>query len=360
MASFLNAPYFSDEQAAFDQLEAIVWPDGIVCPHCGVIGNAAALNGVKDKKGRVRFGLKKCYACRKQFTVRVGTVFHASHAPLHIWFQAAFLLCSSKKGISSNQLHRTLGVTLKTAWFMARRLREAMAVFGMQPMMGGPGKPVEADETYIGNKRPKASKARGYAHKHDVVSLVERGENVRSHHVNDVNSATLRPILKAQIKADTMLMTDGSSVYRSIGKGWIAGSMATSISAIPTASRSSGSSASRVARTLRPAWCAISRAPWSARRPHWGLFLTLNEPTREMTREAATAGFYETGGMRFPKLQTYLSPTSLPVAGPSTRRSSTRGTPRGLFGSSGSITDHSKSVRSNRAIPISPDHSRED
>ena len=88
----------------------------------------AALAGVKDKKGRVRLGLKKCYACRKQFTVRVGTVFEASHVPLHIWFQAAFLLCSSKKGISSNQLHRTLGVTLKTAWFMSHRLREAMRV----------------------------------------------------------------------------------------------------------------------------------------------------------------------------------------------------------------------------------------
>jgi len=134
MASVLSEPYFTDEQAAFDRLEAIVWPDGIVCPHCGVVGKARALIGVKDKKGRERIGLKKCYGCRKQFTVRVGTVFEASHVPLHIWFQAAFLMCSSKKGISSNQLHRTLGVTLKTAWFMSHRLREAMKVLGMQPM----------------------------------------------------------------------------------------------------------------------------------------------------------------------------------------------------------------------------------
>jgi transposase-like protein len=218
MPSVLSQHYFTDEQAAFDQLEAIVWPDGIVCPHCGTVGKAAALTGVKDKKGRVRIGLKKCYACRKQFTVRVGTVFEASHVPLHMWFQAAFLMCSSKKGISSNQLHRTLGVTLKTAWFMSHRLREAMAVFGMRPMMGGPGKMVEADETFIGNKRPKARNARGYAHKHAVVSLVERGGKVRSTHVNDVNSATLRPILKAQIKADSMLMTDEASYYRSIGR----------------------------------------------------------------------------------------------------------------------------------------------
>jgi len=217
MASVLNVPYFSDEQAAFDRLEAIVWPEGIVCPHCGTVGKAGALSGVKDKLGRVRIGLKKCYACRKQFTVRVGTVFEASHVPLHIWFQAAFLLCSSKKGISSNQLHRTLGVTLKTAWFMSHRLREAMVVLQMEPF-GGKGKSVEAEETYIGNKRPKARNARGYAHKHAIVSLVERGGKVRSHHVNDVNSATLRPILKAQIAAASWLMTDESAVYRSIGK----------------------------------------------------------------------------------------------------------------------------------------------
>jgi transposase-like protein len=217
MASVLNAPYFSDEQAAFDRLEAIIWPEGIVCPHCGTVGRAAALAGVKDKKGRVRLGLKKCYSCRKQFTAMVGTVFERSHVPLHIWFQAAFLLCSSKKGISSNQLHRTLGVTLKTAWFMSHRLREAMRVLQMEPL-GGKGKSVEADETYFAQKRPKARNARGYAHKHAIVSLVERGGKVRSHHVNDVNSATLRPILKAQIDAASWLMTDESAVYRSIGK----------------------------------------------------------------------------------------------------------------------------------------------
>jgi transposase-like protein len=217
MPSVLSEPYFTDEQAAFDRLEAIVWPDGIVCPHCGTIGKAAALTGVKDKKGRVRLGLKKCYACRKQFTVRIGTVFEASHIPLNIWWQAAFLLCSSKKGISSNQLHRTLGVTLKTAWFMSHRLREAMRVMQMDPL-GGAGKDVEADETFIGQKRPKARNDRGYAHKHAVVSLVERGGKVRSQHVNDVNAATLRPILRAQVDPSSWLHTDESSVYRSIGK----------------------------------------------------------------------------------------------------------------------------------------------
>ena len=216
MPSVLSEPYFTDEQAAFDRLEAIVWRDGISCPHCGATGKAAALTGVKDKRGRTRIGLKKCYACRKQFTVRVGTVFESSHVPLHMWFQAAFLLCSSKKGISSNQLHRTLGVTLKTAWSMSHRLREAMRVLEMEPM-GGAGRAVEADETFIGQKRPKASGARSYAHKYAAVSLVERGGKVRSTHVNDVNAATLKPILQAQIKADSMLMTDEASYYRSIG-----------------------------------------------------------------------------------------------------------------------------------------------
>ena len=125
-------------------------------------------------------------------------------------------MCSSKKGISSNQLHRTLGVTLKTAWFMSHRLREAMAVLEVEPM-GGAGE-VEADETFIGHRRPKAHGARGYAHKHAVVSLVERGSKVRSTHVNDVNTATIKPILKRQIRADSMLMTDEAGYYRSIGR----------------------------------------------------------------------------------------------------------------------------------------------
>jgi transposase-like protein len=151
MASVLSEPYFQDEADAFERLEAIVWPNGPVCPHCGCMGRIGALNGVKDKKGRVRPGLKKCYDCRKQFTVRVGTVFESSHVALHLWFQAAFLMCSSKKGVSSNQLHRTLGVTLKTAWFMSHRLREAMRVGALAPF-GGEGEIVEIDETLFGRQ----------------------------------------------------------------------------------------------------------------------------------------------------------------------------------------------------------------
>jgi transposase-like protein len=217
MASVLCEPYFTDEQSAFDRLEAIVWPDGIACPHCGVIGKARALTGVKDKKGRERIGLKKCYACRKQFTVRVGTVFEASHVPLHMWFQAAYLMCSSKKGISSNQLHRTLGVTLKTAWFMSHRLREAMRVLKMDPL-GGENKFVEADETFVGGKAKNRAYAKTLPRHEPVVALVERGGKVRSRHVADVTAKTLKPILVEAIAKETDLRTDQSPVYTEIGQ----------------------------------------------------------------------------------------------------------------------------------------------
>src|SRR5580704_5900623 len=165
MSSVLCEPYFQDEAAAFARLEEIIWPEGPVCPHCGGMGRIGALSGVRSKpskkhpEGVERLGLKKCYDCRCQFTVRKGTVFEDSPVPLHLWFQAAHLLMSSKNGISSNQLHRVLGVRLKTAWFMSHRLREAMRIIGGAPM-GGEGRIVEADETFFGRlegqpKRPK-------------------------------------------------------------------------------------------------------------------------------------------------------------------------------------------------------------
>lgn len=145
--SRLSDPRFHDEAAAFAYIEGLLWPTGPICPKCG--GEGYALNGVKDKKGRERLGLKKCRACRSQFTVRIGTIFEDSHAPLHVWLQAIALLTSSKKGVSSNQLHRTLGVTLKTAWHMSHRIRLAMATTPGTPM-GGAGRVVETDETYHG------------------------------------------------------------------------------------------------------------------------------------------------------------------------------------------------------------------
>jgi transposase-like protein len=153
----LSAKHFHDEQAAFDHIEAMLWPSGPVCPHCGgegyamnVIGKASVRKDGTVKPAPRRIGVKKCRACQVQFTVRVGTIFEDSRAPMHVWLQAIALITSSKKGVSSNQLHRTLGVTLKTAWFMSHRIRMAMAPGGSLPPLGGEGKVVEVDETYHG------------------------------------------------------------------------------------------------------------------------------------------------------------------------------------------------------------------
>lgn len=136
--------YFQDDEAARKHLEAIRWPRGPVCPHCGCIGNNKLLNGAKH-----RAGLYKCYDCKSQFAVTVWTLFERSHIPLHKWFQAVYLLCCSKKGMSSHQMHRMLGVTYMTAWFMTHRIREAVAEKGDGPL-GGSGKTVEVDETFWG------------------------------------------------------------------------------------------------------------------------------------------------------------------------------------------------------------------
>lgn len=213
--SMLSKKYFHDEKAAFAKLESIVWPNGPVCPHCSGMDKVYELRGKS-----ARLGLKKCGDCRKTFTVRVGTVFEGSHVPLHKWFQAAFLLASSKKGISSHQLHRTLEVTYKTAWFMTHRLREAMRVLQFESF-GGEGKTVEADETFIGGKQKNkhANKRSPYRlggswGKESAFSLVERGGRVRSVHTPRVNAATLRPILKEQLHPATKLMTDDAGQYR--------------------------------------------------------------------------------------------------------------------------------------------------
>ena len=154
--SILSAKVLQSEAAAIAWVEARVWPEGPVCPHCGGVEHIGKMQGKAT-----RIGLYKCYQCRKQFTVKVGTVFEDSHVPMNLWLQAMYLLCSSKKGISSNQLSRTLGVTLKTAWFMSHRIREAMRFVGVEPM-GGAGKTVEIDETLQGRieDRPKCRKTR--------------------------------------------------------------------------------------------------------------------------------------------------------------------------------------------------------
>jgi len=210
--SILSNPRFHDEKTAIECVESIIWPHGVVCPHCGGTDKIYVLKGKTD-----RMGSKKCGDCKKKFTVKVGTVFEDSHVDMHIWLQAAYLMATSKKGVSSHQLHRMLGVTYKTAWFMTHRLREAMRVLKIEPM-GGEGKTVEADETYIGNKGKHKPGARGWSHKEKVFSLVERGGKVSSQHVQSCNAETLRPIMQEQIAAETRLVTDEARQYIPLGK----------------------------------------------------------------------------------------------------------------------------------------------
>ena len=186
--SALSATYMHDEPAAFAHIEAMLWPHGPVCPGCGVVDNAYELKGVRSKpsnknpEGKERHGLKKCKDCGKQFTVRIGTIFEDSHIELHLWLQAIYLMTSSKEGISSHQLHRTLGITVKSAWFMSHRIREAMRNDGSVDFGAGGGV-VEVDETFIGHDKtikPKGEKkGRGYAHKHKVLALVDRQHRPR-------------------------------------------------------------------------------------------------------------------------------------------------------------------------------------
>ena len=203
--SDLNNPIFTDSDKAREFLEAQRWPHGATCPHCGAI-EATELQGKAH-----RAGVYQCNACREQFTVTVGTVFERSKIDLSKWLLATFLLSASKKGMSAHQIHRMLGVTYKTAWFMCHRIREAMKQGG--GLLGGPTTPVEVDETYWGNngKRPKGS--RGGSHKMKIVSLVERGGDKRSFHVPNVTAKTLRPILTKHISAKAKLMTDEAAVY---------------------------------------------------------------------------------------------------------------------------------------------------
>jgi transposase-like protein len=201
--SILSAPHFHTEAAAIARLEAIMWPQGAHCPRCGSFDRITPVKG-----GRA--GLRRCGPCKREFTVTVGTVFERSHVKLHKWFQAAHLMASSKKGISAHQLHRTLKVTYKTAWFMEHRLREAMRELRPTPPLGGEGKTVEIDETYIGGKErnKRHNLGTGGTGKEIAFSLVERGGSVRSHHVPTVTAKTLRPILQEQIHKDSNLYSD--------------------------------------------------------------------------------------------------------------------------------------------------------
>lgn len=211
--SILETPCFQNEDAAREHLEKLRWANGVVCPHCGSVGNARRLEGKSTRKGAY-----KCRDCRKPFSVTVGTIFESSHVKLHKWFMAVYFLCSSKKGFSAHQLHRAIGVTYKTAWFMEHRIREAMREGSLNQQLGGGGKVVEVDETFWGNKGKHRAGARGYAHKEKIFSLVERGGKTRSFHVQNIKAATLRPILRKQIAQDSHLMTDEAKQYNKLAQ----------------------------------------------------------------------------------------------------------------------------------------------
>ncbi|MEQ8343415.1 IS1595 family transposase [Marinovum algicola] len=219
--SVLSAKYMHDEAAAFEHVEAMIWGDEPICPHCGTVGNAGKLEGVRTKpskknpEGKERHGLWKCRECRKQFTVRKGTIFEESHIPLHLWLQAIHLMVSSKKGISSHQLHRVLGITYKSAWFLTHRIRECMRDGALAPM-GGNGGAVEVDETFIGQNpdKPKKKGARGYAHKNAMLTLVDRDtKRAKSIVVDDIRKHTLVPILRENIAKEAVVYTDEAKQY---------------------------------------------------------------------------------------------------------------------------------------------------
>jgi transposase-like protein len=220
--SKLTKTAFHSEAAAFEYLEATLWADGPVCPHCGTVGNATKLQTTGEPvngKRQARIGLWKCKEkeCRKQFTVKVGTVFEHGRIPLHKMLQAVYLLCCSKKGISSHQLHRVLGITYKAAWFLSHRIREAMRDGSLAPM-GGAGGIVEVDETYIGRQKGLGVDKTGYHNKNMVVTLVERGGSARSFHTDGHSIGDIVPIVRENIKRESRLMTDQALHYRAVGR----------------------------------------------------------------------------------------------------------------------------------------------
>ena len=205
--SVLNAPHFQNEAAAFAYVEAHLWPNGPVCPFCGSGDRVGRLNGKTT-----RAGLCKCYSCKKPFTVRMGTIFEDSHLGLHLWLQVIHLMCASKKGISTRQVQRMLDCSMKTAWFLTHRIREAMKDTG--GMIGGFGKTVEADETYL-SKSPKTRKPTGSALNAKpapmVFALVERGGNIRSMYLDHRN---VRRAIDVHLHMDSRLVTDGAQAYK--------------------------------------------------------------------------------------------------------------------------------------------------
>jgi transposase-like protein len=214
--SLLSLKHLQDEQAAYDWVEAQLWPNGPVCPYCEGTERISMMTGKST-----RIGYYKCYVCRKKFNVKVKTIFESSHVPLHLWLQAFHLMAGSKKGISANQLSRTLKVTLKTGWFVGHRIREAMRAGTLSPPMGSGGGVVEIDETIYGRaathpkgRRRSDSRITNAAHKNVVLSLVERGGGVRSYHIEGSTVAQVIPIVTENVSKEASVMTDSAQLYK--------------------------------------------------------------------------------------------------------------------------------------------------
>ena len=223
------AKHFSDEDKAREFLEKQRWPEGPVCPHCGVIGEATKLEPKEGKTSHARKGVWKCRPCEKQFSVTVGTIFEDSHIPLNKWLFAIHLLCASKKGMSAHQLHRMLGITYKSAWFMAHRIRYAMSQEPLSSKLGGI---IEMDETFIGGKlrigpHPSGLVKQGHrqfdrpsvtSNKESVVSVLQRNGRVQSMHLQRVTAKNLKPVIEQMISEDAHVMTDSTLVVKGLGK----------------------------------------------------------------------------------------------------------------------------------------------
>ena len=203
---------YTDETAAREHLEKLLWPECPICPHCG---NSHPDRITKLQGQSTRPGVYKCNECEKPFSVTVGTLFERSHIKLHVWLYAVHLLTSSKKGLSAHQLHRMIGVTYKTAWFMWHRIREGMKSVNPSPM-GGKGRTVEVDETYFGRLKGMPKAHAGWGHKNIVMTLVERGGAARSFHMEGTTIAAIMPILRASVTLSTLMMTDEARYYNDI------------------------------------------------------------------------------------------------------------------------------------------------
>jgi transposase-like protein len=218
MRDLLN-PIFQDETKAREWLEARIWASGRFCPHCGIVDQSTLLQGKSHRPG-----LYQCNSCREPFTVTVGTLYERSHIPLNKWLAATHLMMASKKGMSAMQVHRMLGVSYKSAWFMCHRIRESLRETKLDTPLGGQNKVVEADETYVGGKETNKHKSKrqkgmqGGKGKEPVVALVERGGRIRSQHMPEVTAKNLRAALSAQVDKKSYLMTDDASVYVPVGR----------------------------------------------------------------------------------------------------------------------------------------------